>query len=212
MHSIKGTISVTTTLRIAATAALLALAACSQAPADAPAVTGAELTLDGAASDLAYVTINAGEIAEVNAFETLSGGVSADGAATVTIDLASVSTGVDIRDERMRDIFFVVSDNPTATVTATLDPAAFEALKVGESTTTTLDGTLALKGAEAQFKSEVIVTRLAADRVTATSAKPVIVDAGALGLTEGLAQLQELAGLPSITPAVPVTFALTFTR
>ena len=202
----------TTILRIAAAATLLGLAACSGAPSEAPSVTGTEWTLDAAGSDLNYVTIKAGEIAEVNSFETLSGGVTADGAATVTIDLASVSTGVDIRDERMRDIFFVVADNPSATVTATIDPASFEALKVGESMATTLDGTLALKGAQAPFQAEVTVTRTGPDRVTATSAKPVIVEAGALGLTDGLAQLQELAGLPSITPAVPVTFALTFTR
>lgn len=202
----------TTTLRIAAAATLITLAACSQAPAEAPSVTGTQWTLDAGASDLNYVTIKAGEIAEVNSFETLSGSVSADGAATVTIDLASVSTGVDIRDERMRDILFVVADNPSATVTATIDPANFEALKVGESTQATLDGTLALKGAEAPFQAEVNVTRTGADSVTAASAAPVIINAGSLELTDGLAQLQELAGLPSITPVVPVTFTLTFTR
>lgn len=202
----------TTTLRIAAAATLITLAACSQAPAEAPAVTGSEWTLDPAASDLNYVTIKSGEIVEVNSFDTLSGGVTADGAANVTIDLSSVSTGVDIRDERMRDILFVVADNPTASVTATIDPASFEALKVGESTRTTLDGTLALKGAETGFQAEVNVTRTGADSVTAVSAQPVVIQAGSLGLTDGIAELQSLAGLPSITPAVPVTFSLTFTR
>ena len=201
-----------TTLHIAAAATLISLAACSQAPAEAPPVTGSAWTLDAAASDLNYVTIKSGEIAEVNSFETLSGGVSADGAASVTIDLSSVSTGVDIRDERMRDIFFVVADNPNATVTATIDPASFEALKVGESTTTTLDGTLAIKGVEAPFQADVNVTRTGADSVTAASAKPVIVEAARYELTDGLAELQGLAGLPSITPVVPVTFSLTFTR
>ncbi|MFU7529091.1 YceI family protein [Qipengyuania sp. ASV99] len=197
---------------ILTTTALLTLAACSQAPADAPPVTGAQWTLDGAASELSYVTIKAGEIAEVNSFETLSGTVSADGAANIEIDLASVSTGVDIRDERMRDILFVVADNPTASISAQIDPAAFETLAVGASTDTTLDGTLSLRGAEAPFQAQVTVTRTGPDRVMAVSDAPVIVDAGALELTEGLAQLQELAGLPSITPVVPVTFSLTFAR
>lgn len=201
-----------TILRLAIAAPLLAVAACSQMPADAPPVTGAEWMLDGAASDLSYVTIKAGEIAETNSFETLTGGVSADGAATVNIDLASVSTGVDIRNERMRDVFFVVADNPTATVTAQIDPAAFEALGVGESIETTIDGTLALKGVEAPFQASATVTRVGPDRVLAVSDAPVIVEAGRYNLTEGLAQLQELAGLPSITPVVPVTFSLTFKR
>lgn len=207
-----GNMTVTKIIHLAAITTLASLAACSPAATDAPPVTESAWTLDGEASDLSYVSIKAGEVAEINAFEKLSGGVSAEGAATVTIDLASVSTGVDIRDERMRDIFFVVADNPTATVTAQIDPASFEALGVGESATQMLEGTLSLKGATAPFQTEVMVTRAGADRVIAASTDPVIVDAGSLGLTEGLAQLQELAGLPSITPVVPVTFTLSFTR
>lgn len=191
---------------------VFALAACSQAPADAPAVTGSEWTVNSADSSLSYVSIKDEEIAEINAFETVSGGVAADGAATVEIDLSSVSTGVDIRDERMREVFFVVADNPIATVTAQIDPAAFEALGVGESTTTALEGTLSLKGIEAPFQSEVRVTRASADQVIAASTDPVIIEARTFELTDGLAQLQELAGLPSITPVVPVTFSLTFER
>lgn len=199
-------------IRIAAIAALLPLAACSQAPAEPAPLTEGAWTLDPAASELSYVSIKSGEIAEANSFETLSGNVSADGAATVEIDLASVSTGVDIRDERMRDIFFVVADNPTATVTARIDAGAFETLKVGESTRATLDGTLSLKGVEAPFEADVTVTRAGPDRVIAVSNKPVIVEASRFELTDGLAQLQELAGLPSITPVVPVSFSLAFTR
>ena len=193
-------------------AAVLAVAACSQAPAEPAAVTEGAWTLDGADSKLSYVSIKADEIAELNRFEGLSGSVAADGAATIEIDLSSVETGVDIRNERMRDIFFVVADNPTATVSAQIDPAAFESLAVGASTDTTLDGTLSLKGAEAPFQAEVTVTRIGADRVLAVSDAPVIVDAARLDLVEGLGQLQELAGLPSITPVVPVTFSLAFER
>lgn len=195
---------------IAATA--LTLAACSQAPAEAPAVTGSAWTVDSDASELSYVTVKQGEIAEVNTFEKLTGSVNESGEAVIEVDLASVSTLVDIRDERMRDVFFVVADNPTATVTAQVDPAAFEALGVGESLQTTLDTTVSLKGAEASFDAEVTVTRAGEDRVLAVTDKPVVVYADALELTAGLAQLQELAGLDSITPAVPVSFSIAFER
>ena len=57
--------------------------------------------------------------------------LGADGAARVEIDLASVNTGVEIRDERMREIFFQVADFPSATVTAQLDPQQFAALDSG---------------------------------------------------------------------------------
>lgn len=200
------------TIRITAAAALLMLGACSKAPAEPAALTQGAWTVDSAASQLTYVSIKLGEVAEVNSFETVTGTVSADGAAVIEIDLASVDTGVDIRNERMRDVFFVVADNPAATVTAQIDPAAFTALGVGSSTTQTLDGTLSLKGVEAPFQSEVTVTRTGPDRVLAVSNAPVIVEASRFELTDGLAELQGLAGLDSITPVVPVSFALTFER
>lgn len=201
-----------TFFRIAAATTFLALAACSQAPAEAPAVTGSTWRVDSDASELSYVTVKQGEIAEVNTFEKLTGSVSESGEAVIEVDLASVSTLVDIRDERMRDIFFKVADNPTATVTANVDPAAFESLGIGESVQTTLDTKVALKGAEASFDAEVTVTRAGEDRILAVTNKPIVVYANALDLSDGLAQLQELAGLDSITPAVPVSFSIAFER
>jgi polyisoprenoid-binding protein YceI len=208
------------TFRPLALAAVLALglAACAEQDPDAPAT--AEVTplaegvwtLDPAGSRLSYVSIKAGEIAENNRFETLSGTVAADGTAEVSIDLSSVSTGVDIRNERMRDIFFEVVDNPKAVVTAKLDPAAFAGLAVGQSITRPLTATIALKGVESEIETEVLVTRASADRVTVVPTAPVIISTDMFELTDELGELRALAQLPSITPAVPVTFTLAFTR
>lgn len=195
---------------IAATA--LTLAACSQAPAEAPSVTGSAWSVDSDASKLSYVSIKQGEVAEANTFETVTGSVAGNGEATIEIDLSSVNTGVDIRNERMREIFFNVADNPKAVVTAKVDPASFEALGVGESTDVTLDGTLSLAGVDAPFQAEVSVTRAGPDRVIAVTDKPVIIEAGRYELDDELEQLQQLAGLDSITPVVPVTFSIAFTR
>ena len=200
-------------LRTAALASLLTLAACGQTAADEPAsVIEGAWQVDSEASELSYVSIKADEIAETNTFETVTGSVKGNGEATVEIDLSSVNTGVDIRNERMRDIFFSVADYPKATVTANVDPAAFEALAVGESTDVTLDGTLSLVGVEAPFQAEVSVTRAGPDRVIAVTDRPVIVEASRFELADELAQLQDLAGLNSITPVVPVTFSIAFTR
>lgn len=208
------------TFRPFALAAVLALglAACAEQAADAPAATEPALvtegtwTLDPAASRLSYVSIKAGEIAENNRFETMSGTVAADGTAEVSIDLSSVNTGVDIRNERMRDIFFQVADNPAAVVTAKLDPAAFAGLAVGQSITRPLTATIALKGVESGIETEVLVTRAAADRVTVVPTAPVLISTDMFELTDELGELRALAQLPSITPAVPVTFTLSFTR
>ena len=193
-------------------AALTVTAACAQAPAEPAPLAQGSWSVDAAASSLSYVSVKSGEIAETNTFSGLSGSVTPDGAASLQIDLATVETKVDIRNERMRDIFFEVADNPTATVTADIDPAAFETLGVGESLAQTLKATLSVKGVEAPVETQVSVTRTAEDGVLVTSTAPVIVYADALELTEGLATLQELAGLPSITPVVPVSFSIAFKR
>jgi YceI-like domain len=199
----------------------LALAACAGPEADAPLadataspapVTEGAWSLDPAASRLAYVSIKAGEVAENNRFDTLSGNVAADGTASLAIDLASVDTGVAIRNERMREVFFGVADNPAATVTAKLDPKAFAGLAVGQPITRSLKANVTIKGASADFETEVLVTRIAEGRVLVVSAAPVIVSTDMFGLTDELGELRALAQLPSITPAVPVTFTLAFKR
>jgi polyisoprenoid-binding protein YceI len=203
-----------------AAALALGLAACAGKEAEAPKddvaeaapVTEGAWTLDPAGSRLSYVSIKAGEIAEANRFEKLSGTVAADGTASLDIDLASVNTGVDIRNERMREIFFAVAENPKATITAKLDPKAFAGMAVGQSLTRPLKANVTIKGVSSDVETEVLVTRVGADRVTVVPTAPVIVSTDMFGLTDELGELRALAQLPSITPAVPVTFSLSFTR
>ncbi len=204
-----------------AAALTLGLAACAGPEADAPlaeataspaAVTESAWSLDPAGSRLAYVSIKAGEVAETNRFAALTGNVAADGTATLSIDLASVDTGVEIRNERMREIFFAVAENPAATVTAKLDPARFAGLAVGQSVTRPLTASVTIKGATSDVGTEVLVTRVAEDRVLVVPTAPVIVSTDMFGLTDELGELRALAQLPSITPAVPVTFTLAFRR
>jgi polyisoprenoid-binding protein YceI len=213
---------VTNLRSLALTAAFaLGLAACAEQPAgDAPGdatATAAPLAegtwaLDPAGSRLSYVSIKAGEVAEANRFDTLAGTVAADGTASLDIDLASVNTGVDIRNERMREIFFGVAEFPKANVTAKLDPAAFAGLAVGQSLTRPLKANVAIKGASSEVETEVLVTRVAENRVTVVPTAPIIISTDMFGLTDELGELRALAQLPSITPAVPVTFSLAFTR
>ena len=198
----------------------LGLAACAKTeidlpegePTDAATVTDSAWNLDPAASRLGYVSIKAGEVAENNHFDTLRGTVAPDGTASLDIDLASVNTGVEIRNERMRDIFFAVADNPTATVTAKLDPKAFTGLTVGQSITRPLKANVTIKGASSDVETDVLVTRTAEDRVLVVPTAPVIISTDMFGLTDELGELRAVAQLPSITPAVPVTFTLVFTR
>lgn len=179
---------------------------------DAEAPLDGAWVLDDDDSRLSFVTVKAGEIAEAHSFAKLSGTVGADGAASLVIDLASITSNIDVRDGRMREFLFETGTYPTANVSAQIDPAAFSALKVGESRLLPLSATLSLHGVEAPLDAELSVTRIDGDEVKVETASPIIVDAASYGLTDGIAKLQELAGLPGITPQVPVTFSLVFEK
>jgi polyisoprenoid-binding protein YceI len=197
--------------RIAVIAVTLFLAACSKAAPEATPLDG-DWTLDGEASRLSYVSVKAGDIAEVNRFAELSGSVSANGVAAIEIELASVSTGIDIRDGRMRDVLFNVAQNPFATVTAQIDPKDLDGLKIGDSTIQPVEAVVKLKGIESSVYADLEVTRIANDKVVVATTEPIILDANSFDLGDGLAQLRDLASLPSISTAVPVTFSFSFER
>ena len=191
-------------------AATVLLAGCAQQPAEAP-LDGAWV-LDGDRSQVSFVTVKAGQVAEVHHFGQLSGSVAADGAAQLDIDLASVETNIDIRNERMRDILFQVAEFPQAQVSVTLDPAAFADLSVGEATTASVEATLDLHGVSNAVPADLVVTRIGDDLVKVETAQPLVVAAGSYGLAEGVAELATIAGLDSITTQVPVTASLVFAR
>lgn len=162
----------------------------------------ADWTLDGDASTIGFVTIKNGGTAKAHRFSGLSGSVSAQGTAEVSIPLDSVETFIDIRTERMREILFRVADHPAATISAVLDMEALGSRAPGDRLTQEIDITVSTNGAEAAYLGAVAVT----------TARPVIADARDLGYEDGVAQLRDIAGLDAISPAVPVTFDLVFTK
>jgi len=199
-------------LALPASAALLA-AACSSAPDEsAPEPLAGSWELDTKASRLAFVTIKAGQVVEAHSFGDLSGSVAEDGTASFAVDLASVNTNVDVRDQRMRDILFQVADFPQAKVSAKIDPATLSGLGLGEQSIVPITATLDLHGTKAPIETSLAVTRIAPDKVEVETTSPIILDAANYALGEGLSQLQELAGLPAITAQVPVTFSLAYDK
>lgn len=190
---------------------VLALAACSAGPdqAEAPLPEGAwQLAADQ--SNVGFVSVKAGNVGEAHSFTKLSGTVEPDGTVGVAIDLASVETGIDIRNQRMRDMLFEVANFPEARLTAKIDPNAVKALKPGERKAMTVPVTLDLHGTTNSIEAPLTVTRLAGDTVLVETAKPLIIDASAVGLEAGVGKLQEVAKLPAISTAVPVTASLVF--
>jgi polyisoprenoid-binding protein YceI len=170
----------------------------------------ADWQLDAEASSLYYVTSKAAAVSEINSFATLNGGIDAQGRATLGIDLASVQTNIEIRDQRMREIVFQTEQFPQASVTLQVDAAALAAMAPGSSVTTNVEATLELHGVSQSLPAELQIIKLDADSILVHNSKPLLVAAGSFGLAEGVEQLREIAGLPSINPNVVVDFTLVY--
>lgn len=170
----------------------------------------ADWTLDNDASSFHYVTSKAAAISEVNSFKQLSGTIAEHGLATLSIDLASVETNVDIRNERMRDIVFQVTDFPTLEVSVELGANEFAQLQTGESLVREIKANVSLHSMTHELSADLRVTRLANGEILVATTKPLIVNASTFGLQDSVDKLQELAKLASINPNVVIDFSLLY--
>jgi polyisoprenoid-binding protein YceI len=170
----------------------------------------AEWTLDNDDSRLNFISIKAGNIAELHQFRSFSGSLDDKGNLLVDIDLTSVDTSIEVRDGRMREFLFETDTYPSAKLTAAIDMKAVDDIDEGDSSVMTVDANLAIHGASLPLSIEVLVSRLEDDEMVVSSFKPVLVNAADIDLAAGVDKLRELAGLPSISLAVPVTFNLIF--
>jgi hypothetical protein len=145
----------------------------------------------------------------VHTFDTLSGEIADDGSVAITIELASVNTLIPIRNERMQAMLFETELFPEASISAAIDLDAMAAMDAGASETIQLNFSLSMRETSRSYTAEVMVTRLEGGLVASTL-KPVIVTAEEFDLLTGVEALREVAGLPSISRAVPVSFTVVF--
>jgi len=184
--------------------ASIALAACFFT-----SMASAQLSLNNDASTLSFVTVKAEHVAEVHTFDRLSGAISDDGGVEITIELASVNTLIPIRNERMQAMLFETEMFPQATITADIDIDAMTAMAPGTTENIQLNFSLNMRETSRSYTADVLVTRLE-DGLVASTLKPVVVTAEQFELVTGVEALREVAGLPSISRAVPVSFTVVF--
>ena len=167
-------------------------------------------TLSADESKVAFGSVKKDKVGEVHHFKTISGGVGADGAAKIEIDLTSVETWIDIRNERMGEHVF--KGMGAATLTANVDIAALEALPVGGTTSDEVSGVLTVGGSSVELEVAIFAARIGEDKALITTDEMVMVQTEEMGINDGITKLMEIAKLPSITRSVPVTFRLVMTR
>lgn len=167
-------------------------------------------TLNAGASTVTFSSVKNGDIGETHFIRHLEGEADFNGTFKVMLDLKSVDTGIETRDERMREFLFETDSYPVATVAGSFSITDFEGLTDGAAAHAVIPATLKLHGVERPLEIPVVVTRMGWDRVSVASEQPVLVVAADYGLEGGIEKLRELAGLDSISEVVPVTFFLVF--
>ncbi len=164
--------------------------------------------LDGSASSISFGSVKKTTVGESHNFSDLSGGVDANGNVTVSINLGSVQTNIDVRNERI--IEHVFNGMGMASVAATVDIQTLEGLETGAITNVMADATLTLLGSETGFDAPMIAVRLSETRVMLVSDGMVFLETNDLGIDAGIDILMDLASLPAITRTTPVTVRFVF--
>jgi len=168
-------------------------------------------TLNTEISKLNFQSVKNQTKVESSGFASFQGSIAPDGLATVTIQLDSVDTGIDLRNVRMRFLFFETFKFPEAVVTARLDPGMLDELASRRRMTVPLAFDLDLHGISRSLETEVVVTLLTDDLVSVASGTPISIGAALFGLSDGVTKLEEAASV-SIIPSGSVTFDFVFRR
>ncbi len=185
----------------------------AQAQGD-PFAPGWDLNLER--SSLAYQSIKKtsdGQLkVESNSFASFDAGIEPGGEVNMTVQLDSVDTKVDLRNVRMRFLFFETFRFPEATISMRLTPAMVADLPEKRRKAMTLPFVFEFHGVQADMVAEVAVTLLDEKRVSVASITPVSIGVADFGMLENLTKLEQAVGGVEIVPSATVTFDLHFTR
>jgi len=192
----------------AASLLTLGLAAPLAAETD-PFVSG--WALDETASTLNFLSVKKGSVMEMSRFATLQGTIDEEGRVAITVPLDGVDTGIDLRNVRMRFMFFETFNFPAATISAQLTDDMVNDLEAIGTKLLTVPVTVDLHGVQKELETEMLVTLVGNDRVAISSVTPFIVSVEDFDLIPGLEKLEEAAGV-DITPATAVSYNFAFDR
>ena len=163
-------------------------------------------------SKLNFISIKATNIAEIHSFKKISGSVKENGEAQLSINLASLETLIPIRNERMGKLLFETKIYPSAFFKLEVDLEKILLTEVGKSSEVEYRGMFGLKNKQFPLLVKLKVTRLNDQSFSVSSLEPLLLNADRLGLSNGVEALRAIAGLPSISKSVPVTFSLIFRK
>lgn len=162
-------------------------------------------------STLGFQSVKKQTVVEQSGFATFTGSIAEDGNVEIRIPLDSVDTKVDLRNVRMRFLFFEVFKFPEAVISASIDPDLLADLATIRRLKLSLPYTLSLHGVTKELVSDVTVTLITDDLVNIASVGTIPINAADFDLLGGIAKLEEAASV-TITPTGSVTFDFLFAR
>jgi len=165
--------------------------------------------LDAGASKVTFESLSSSGTPETHAFHAYRGVIDRSGAAVMKLRLASVDTQNDMRDVRLRFLFFETFKFPEATIHTQISRENLFALEENRQSEMTLPITLDLHGETKDLSAKVLVSVGEENAVSVVSAAPVVIRAKDFGLMEGLSRLQD-AYYGDIQQEFPVSFKFVF--
>lgn len=151
-----------------------------------------------------------GDFTEEHSIKNIEGSADYSGDFMIRLDLASVETGVEIRNQRMRDFLFETAQYPVARIEGKFKLVEVAELQTGDEEVIPVKFTLTLHGVQKDMEVKVSILRREWRKVVLTPVQDIVIHAADFNLDGGIEKLRELAGLDTISHDVPITFKLTF--
>ncbi|PVB59571.1 OmpA family protein [Labrenzia sp. 011] len=168
-------------------------------------------TLQREASSLRFQSVKNLTKVESSGFADFAGTIDETGAASIRVFLDSIDTKIDLRNVRMRFLFFETFQFPEVVISTRIDPALLTDLPARKRKVIPLTYTLTLHGLSKTLEAEVAVTIMSEDLVAVSTTAPISVAASDFGLDGGIQKLEEAADVV-IVPSATVSFDFVFAR
>lgn len=174
-------------------------------------VSAADWQLDNSQSALHFVSVKNAVIAETHQFRQLTG--KWDGRdISISIPVSSLDTLIPIRNERILQYVLHAGQFAVITVSAQLQQDTLAKLAIRDSLVLELPLSVTIAAETVPLNARLRITRLSANTLQAVTEAPLMLNTNSFKLTDGIAKLQELAGLNSIETLVPVSFNVRFNQ
>ncbi len=148
---------------------------------------------------------------ENSTFVNYTGSIDETGLATIKIGLDSVDTKIDLRNVRMRFLFFETFEFPEAVITMQISPEIIADLTDVRRKVVTLPYSINLHGITSEREAELAIILRDDNTVSVTSNAPITLPAADFDLAKGIGKLEDAASVV-IQPSATVTFDFTFNR